>query len=162
MNRDGEKQEWRYSHTNGFIISGIKGPEGRSEWTLHLLLHHVILIVSLQHGYNTLQNISKVPWHPIPQHFIQNNTQIPPCREQGIIKVSFITTPGRILSSLWRHSFVLLLVCEHLHLKRWPRTDALVEPLKHSTDPCGHKVARRKTLPQRKTWNAAWNVQKTP
>lgn len=83
--------------TNGFIVGGIKGPEGRSEWTLHLLLHHVILIVGLQHGYNTNQNISKTPYlileqthctHPeqmnaIYTQYLQNKQRLN-CEEKGI------------------------------------------------------------------------------
>ena len=36
--------------TDWFVVCGIKGSEGRTEWTLHLLVHRVIFLISLQHG----------------------------------------------------------------------------------------------------------------
>lgn len=44
--------------TDGLVVSGIEGPEGRTEGTLHLLVHRIILFISLQHrcveGFSTL------------------------------------------------------------------------------------------------------------
>lgn len=35
--------------TDGLVVGGVEGSEGRAEGTLHLLVHGVVLVVGLQH-----------------------------------------------------------------------------------------------------------------
>lgn len=42
-------EEHEVQYTNGLVVCGVEGSEGRTKGTLHLLIHHVILIIGLEH-----------------------------------------------------------------------------------------------------------------